>query len=88
MWAYGKINLIQNSRSVSDACENGSDTSGFHKMQAISGLPDGIVKSNRCCSTVFVSRLFSSYYVIYIANRIKILLATFNRCTVQTVTYS
>jgi len=38
--AYGKINLIQNNCSLSDAWENGNDNSGFHKMQGISGLSD------------------------------------------------
>jgi hypothetical protein len=28
MWEYGKINLIQNNGSLSDAWEKGNDTSG------------------------------------------------------------
>jgi hypothetical protein len=40
MLTYGKINLIQNNGPLSDSWENGNDTSGFHKMQGISGLPD------------------------------------------------
>jgi hypothetical protein len=35
----GKINVIQNNGSLSDAWEKGNDISGFYKTQGISGLP-------------------------------------------------